>query len=584
MVKFEQKEFFAPLALLNGASMLTTVASGVKGMADSSTQTELQEKQLQQQRVDSYRQQKAQQDQIAATNNLANATQNLANNPASTATTKPAVTNTLSNMNMKVGMNTIKPMTKAYSSRVQFKRKTFGFALGKMLGNTAKSFLSAPETPATTWKGFVKESTPLATGMSTFGAVSGVMGNVQASKGIKEMKAGLANMKSQAAGLKTQSDNLVSDINSAASSLRTYSDNSNQSNIKFRQRNYGFIGNLGRKYYKSEFGKTVNGLGKIAGDLAYDHRGKLIGGVLGGAGMAAIHYGVNKGVQHNMNKNGIDMAAIRDMQKEDQQRQQQMGPQQQMYADVDSNLIREAGRDQYGNITHWDYFAKNADGKKGQLVKTGKMTGGQWAGHMVKEHAVGPMALGFSGLFEVPNVIGYAKEKDQLKALSDMARARKGLSPLPGKRVPGGNQQQPQQQQTPQFRQAQPQQQQQKMYGAVGHWISNKIRGFNNWKKAPVQNTLNTIDKFGGGRGLEGVDSMSKRLTDAGKQNNSQFLQKAGDWWGKHKKTALATSAGLGFVAIGKTMELGEDLVKKPLKAIDPNAYAYDDYKEQQIQ
>ena len=583
MVKFEQKEFFAPLALLNGASMLTTVASGVKGMADSSTQTELQEKQLQQQRVDSYRQQKAQQDQIAATNNLANATQNLANNPASTATTKPAVTNTLSNMNMKVGMNTIKPMTKAYSSSVQFKRKTFG------LGSMAKSFLSAPATPATTWKGFVKESTPLATGMSTFGAVSGVMGNVQASKGIKEMKAGLANMKSQAAGLKTQSDNLVSDINSAASSLRTYSDNSNQSNIKFRQRNYGFIGNLGRKYYKSEFGKTINGLGKIAGDLAYDHRGKLIGGVLGGAGMAAIHYGVNKGVQHNMNKNGIDMAAIRDMQKEDQQRQQQMGPQQQMYADVDSNLIREAGRDQYGNITHWDYFAKNADGKKGQLVKTGKMTGGQWAGHMVKEHAVGPMALGFSGLFEVPNVIGYAREKDQLKALSDMARARKGLSPLPGKRVPGGNQQQPQQpqQQTPQFRQAQPQQQQQKMYGFVGylgHKVSNGIRGFKNWAKAPGQNTLAAFDKFGGGRGLEGVDSMSKRLTDAGKQNNSQFLQKAGDWWGKHKKVALASSAGLGFVAIGKTMNLGEDLVKKPLKAIDPNAYAYDDYKEQQIQ
>ena len=70
MVKFEQKEFFAPLAILNAASMGVGAVSGVKGMMDSSAQTELQEKQLQQQKVDSYRQQKAQQDQIAATNNF----------------------------------------------------------------------------------------------------------------------------------------------------------------------------------------------------------------------------------------------------------------------------------------------------------------------------------------------------------------------------------------------------------------------------------------------------------------------------------------------------------------------------------
>jgi hypothetical protein len=41
--------------------------------------------------------------------------------------------------------------------------------------------------------------------------------------------------------------------------------------------------------------------------------------------------------------------------------------------------------------------------------------------------------------------------------------------------------------------------------------------------------------------------------------------------------------AAAGYT-MGKTMGIGEDLFNKPMKAIDPNAYAYDEYKEQQIQ
>jgi len=571
MVKFEQKEFLAPLAALNLVGTGVGIVSGAKGMIDSSTQTELQEQQLQQQKIESYKQQKAQQDQINATNNLANATQSLANNPT-VSMPKPA-TNTISNMNMKVGMNTIKPMTKAYS-KVQFKRKSF--AAGGGILKSLKNSFNAP----TTWAEHVKQTEimskdPISTVMNLGGTTSSVMGNVQASKGIKEMRSNLANMKTQSSNMLSESNNLVNDLNAGANNLRTYSDLDTQSTIKFRQKEFGFLNNVVRKYNRSAVGKAINGLGSVAADMAWDHRGKIIGSTLAGVGMAGIHYGVNKGIQSNMKRNGIDMAAIRDMQKEDQQASQYFPnpqPHLHMYADPE-DLKKEISRDRFGNYTGWEY--KN---KAGQVVKREAMTGGQLAGQMVKEHAFGPMSLAFSGAFEIPTVVGYAKEKNNLKALSDMARARKGLAPLPVKRE---SIQQPQPQQP---MQPQQQPQQQRMYGAVGHWISNTIRGVKKWATAPVKNTLATVDKMSGGGGLKGVSRFGDRLINAGKQNNSQFLQSAGNFVKNHQKATLATSIGLGFKVMGDTMHLGENIVNKPLRAIDPNAFAYDDYKEQQIQ
>lgn len=549
MVKFEQKEFLAPLAAITAASSVIGVGTGIKSAVDSGTANELQEQMIQQQKIDSYKQQKAQEDQLNAVNKLTDATNNLANSPAGK---KPAVKGMVANAANNLS-SSMAPTAKAYSE-VKFKRKEFG--LGAVLAN--------PKVIA---------------GFETMGAVSGVQDAANGIKNVKSLRSELEMMKSQSNSIGVQSSNLANSLNETTNNLNTmaksYSE-TNQSTIKFRQKDFGIISSLGRKWYKSGIGRTVNGLGKVAGDMVWDHRGKLIGGTLAGVGMAAIHYGVNKGIQHNMNKNGIDMAAIRDMQKEDQQASQYypspyqgMYQHQQMYAEADG-LKREIGRDQFGNYTNWEY--RN---KAGQLVKKGAMTNGQWAGQMVKEHAFGPMSLAFSGAFEIPTVVGYSKEKNNLKALSDMARARKGLAPLPVKKAGSNQQPVPQQPVQPQ---------QQRMYGAVGHWISNRLRGFNTWAKAPVKNTLAAVDKMSGGGGLKGVERFGDRLINAGKQNNSQFLQSAGNFVKKNQKTALIGSIGLGFKVMGDTMHLGENIVNKPLRAIDPNAFAYDDYKEQQIQ
>lgn len=558
MVKFEQKEFLAPLAAITAASSVIGVGTGIKSAVDSSTANELQEQMIQQQKIDSYKQQKAQEDQLNAVNKLTDATNNLANSPAGK---NPAVKGMVANAANNIS-SSMAPTAKAYSE-VKFKRKEFG--LGAILAN--------PKITA---------------GFETMGAVSGVQDAANGIKNVKSLRSELETMKSQSNSIGVQSSNLANSLNETTNNLNTmaksYSE-TNQSTIKFRQKDFGFIKNItntaGKWLGKSEFGRTVKGVGKVAKDMAYDNRHFLIGSTIAGASMAGIHYGINKGIQHNMKKNGIDMTAIRDMQREDQQvNQGQYYPQQSMYAIASvtdtSNLDRKVAKDKFGNTIGYDYYTKGTKVNPSKFVGRKGMTTGQLAGQLMKEHAVGVMPMVFTSAFEVPNIIGYNQEKDKLKALSDMARARKGLSPLPVKKV-GNNQQimQPQTQPT--------QVQQQRMYGAVGNWFTKVGNGIRNWAKAPVQNTLAGIDKMSGGRGVAGVDNFSKRLTDAGKQYDSRFLQNAGKWWGNHKKTALVGSITLGAAAMGKTMKLGENIVNKPMKAIDPNAYAYDDYKEQLI-
>lgn len=569
MKKFRRRsKTFALPALAAAGSALTSAmpwitaggtavgaVTGVKGAMDSSEANEIQRQMAKQQAVNDYKAQALEKQKIEATNKLAesiNKNQSTSSNPA-TANAVMSVGNDLS--------------TKAYSEP-SLRRKLFG------LGKTATSLMGFSAMPTAKNWGELKKITmetaasPVTGAMTTWSAYGSSQAAKQSSDYLKGLKTQYADMKNPTltSNLKSQTNNFIKDIAAATNSIQTkaYSDNSQQSNIKFRQKIFytnKFISSLGNKWYNSGVGKFVNGAGKVAGDMIWDHRNKVIAGVAGGAGMAAVHYAVNKGLQHNMKKNGIDMAAIRDMQNE----------QQQMYSNTNPGLEERISRDQFGNITGKEYWTKQISPQGNRtnsprLVRTESLTRGQKLGHYVKENVAGPMALGMSAMFEIPNIAGYSTEKDKLKALSDMARARKGLSPLPTKQQlnnNGGTQQI-----------SQPQQQRQYSFGS----------GVRNFFKAPVQNTLAKIDKFTGGRGLAGVDNFANRITDAGKKYNSKALQNVGNWVGNHKKLTMAGSIGTGFYVMGKTMDLGEKMVNKPLKAIDPNAYAYDDYKEQAIQ
>jgi hypothetical protein len=540
--------------------------TGVKGAMDSSEANEIQRQMAKQQAVNDYKAQALEKQKIEATNKLAESIQS---NPA--AANNPA----MANASTAVGQDLT---TKAYSEKPR--RKLFGLgSLVKNITGFSKSYI--PKTNA----GLIKQQwdnakSPLGAGFALFDAGGGTMSMIGNSRNKANLKDQLANMTKQTANLESQTSSFVNNLNTATNSFQTkaYSDNSHQSNIKFRQKNYANI--LARAvngFNRSSAGKFVKGTGKIAGDMLWDHRNKIITGVAGGLGMAAIHYGVNKGIQHNMEKNGIDMNAIRDMQKEQQQQYGSQQYQQQLYSDANPNFTL----DKFGNP---EFTAKTSMGRFGQAAKK---YGGE---------AFGPMSLVMSTAFELPTVTGYMGEKDQLKALSDMARARKGLTPLPGRQQPRANQPRPipnqqlvnsqQPQPNPQFRQKmQSNIDEQRMYGlGLGTW-ANKMKY--NVKTHGVMNSfLNWADKgmLGGGQGRKGVENFGNRFINYGKKYNSQALQKTGDWIKNHPKTVMTGSLAAAGYTMGKTMGIGEDLFNKPMKAIDPNAYAYDEYKEQQIQ
>lgn len=590
-VNFKQKEFFAPiLAAVNTVGTAAGAVAGVDGMVQARKQEELQEEQsIQQKKSDALN------NKIAQESNKLQAEQNTALNKLATATANTPQTPTTTPMNTMAThqvANTLsmpKPaITKSYSV-IRFKRK--GFSTGAAVANTAKKVGSLT---AEGNKLIEQAANPgaLSAGMSAFGGVSGVMGSIQARNGVKEAQQGLkqtiaanqqkaAEFNSQLSDMKNATADLQSSVNNFQKSY------SEQSTIKFRQKNYAIFGKVGGlidRWNKSGAGRTVNGLGKVTRDVVRDNRGMLLGGVAMGAGTAIVGYGVNKGLQAKMKKDGIDMNAITKFQQD----QQQQYANERQYSDPATTAAAETGKkevfDKFGN----KIFQKQGWGRAGEI-----------AAHYGKE-AVGPLSIGFTAMFEAPKIGGYFGERNKLKALSDMARANQGLAPLPSAlqakpRKPGeqpGVVKMAGPGQAPVGQQPSRPSRQQRNY-SVGSWFKgvvnsavNGVRGFGH--SVRTQGATGVLDftskHLAQGGGLKGVSRFGNRLIETGKQNNSQFLQKAGNFVKNNPKTALAASIPVGFGAMSATFEKGEDMIKKPMEKIDPNAYAYEKFKESQIQ
>ncbi len=76
---------------------------------------------------------------------------------------------------------------------------------------------------------------------------------------------------------------------------------------------------------------------------------------------------------------------------------------------------------------------------------------------------------------------------------------------------------------------------------------------------------------------MGGGTQKTQKLADQLKSQDSQYLQKAGDFMKNHKKTALAAAAVPGYAAMMGTWDAGERATKKVLKSVDPNAYKNED-------
>jgi hypothetical protein len=96
-----------------------------------------------------------------------------------------------------------------------------------------------------------------------------------------------------------------------------------------------------------------------------------------------------------------------------------------------------------------------------------------------------------------------------------------------------------------------------------------------NWNGA-TDGVVNQVTGILGGSGKAKTEGLIKDL----KAQDSQYLQKTADWLKGHKKTAMAAAAIPGYAVTMGAWGLGEDMVKKPLKKLDPDAYKNEEEEE----
>lgn len=102
---------------------------------------------------------------------------------------------------------------------------------------------------------------------------------------------------------------------------------------------------------------------------------------------------------------------------------------------------------------------------------------------------------------------------------------------------------------------------------------------FDKWKEAPVKKSLNTIGGLMGQRG----DKMAEEFVKLGESSKNPYTQKMGEFLTNHGKTAAVGGLAVGGGIMAAGWGQGEKLTKKAIKSVDPNAFAYQESKEQQM-
>ena len=99
----------------------------------------------------------------------------------------------------------------------------------------------------------------------------------------------------------------------------------------------------------------------------------------------------------------------------------------------------------------------------------------------------------------------------------------------------------------------------------------------NSWKNAEDWNKRTDGVVSGAtqlmGSGREKTQRLVEQIKEQGEALGSKKLTEAADWLKDHKKTAMLAAVPAGYAATFGSWQLGEDLVKKPLKKLDPGAY-----------
>lgn len=274
--------------------------------------------------------------------------------------------------------------------------------------------------------------------------------------------------------------------------------------------------------------RNIRLMASDAGKIIMNHKDKIAGMAVTGAAMGAATYGANKYIQHDMKENRIEGLMMGQAQQQAQQRAQEQQMQQRGYSVL-------TGISKVGNYA-------------GKIINKNKKSAALWG-------------LGFGA---VPMVMSYKADK---KAALDQIEEN----------------------------QPQPQYPQQRQYASIGGILTgikgglgNMKAGFKTLKSHPVQSILGGMSNFTMGGGKEGVKSVAGEFLH-GKSKYTRAIGRAMTTVDKNgvvqpSKWALAASIPVGLGVMKAGWGLPQKAVESTTRAVDPDAYKYQDAKNQQVQ
>lgn len=261
-------------------------------------------------------------------------------------------------------------------------------------------------------------------------------------------------------------------------------------------------------------------------------------GVTAGAG----RYIVGKVINNDAKKNGIDLQAATNLNK-----QQAAGPQQQYGMQRTYSVLDRR------NFT----AAPVQQGAQQGSEQAAQKVGGSIFSKL-KKHAGGQLLnVGFAGMEGMSSWGAYKAEKDALLSMQNQS---------------AGQQDQRQRQQYPQ----------RPMQTMHSESIMQKQFGFGTFAARAGKKFMNFAGGMLGGGNSKTISQAGKKLVNTAGDNNIQ--KGLGEFMTNHKWAATATALPVGMLAFSGGEKIGSAAIKAPTKAMDKDAYNWENYQNSKVQ
>ena len=303
-------------------------------------------------------------------------------------------------------------------------------------------------------------------------------------------------------------------------------------------------------------------------------------GLAMGATVAGANYLVDKAIQADAKRSGIDLGETEDTRKEHGKKLAKaaglaataglaiagakrgyLGKGLKNSADKyitkanlkkGGNMIKDAFTDQFVDKKAWNSAGSAKD--KAKAIRTG--------------------GIAITGAFAASPVIGYLGTKkaikDQAKQSEEAGEERTYSAKLPKVKIPQGIKGFLQ-------KKVKPALQRSTTYPGKS---TSPVASF---KEAPVRNVLGKVSSFFGGGGQEGTAEFTKKLMEQGGKSGNKLTQSAANFLDKHKTLAVGGSIAVGS-ALMKPWEYGSKAVQNVTGAVDKNAMRYEKSQNKQVE